>query len=354
MDPTRVNLNKGEADDVPTQLRASTSLGVMGSGPPTVGSVPVVVTQIDRKTLQEYKSKLGGLLGTLLNAIGDIDPKQLNRAKSAASSKTWKSDAAQMLAEGMINRDQPKIYAFCQMLMSDLGVPMPQIGALWNDPDVGEVAAVQHLQGTGAVLRETPLGKMAKAMKMPPNGANSGEALGAFAERNRAGLAFWGAVSAAYTSKLRGDVHVFLPKGITVGSIFWNDELPVLWERKRLGEVNQVLFHLQHPVSGIWQNGVAFEDLTIVDAYAADRNGANFGAADLTKDTTESEIRGTMEKNFRVELQKPIAVRPLAEGLSGALQRAQRRLDPDAKPEIVKRALLGWIQRHREAKLAAK
>ncbi|MEM7750812.1 MAG: hypothetical protein AAF346_21360 [Pseudomonadota bacterium] len=340
------------ASSPPSQLTTKPVIASTSAPPPAVGSVPVAVLRIAENELKRFKSKLGGLLAELFTRISEIDSKQGNRAKAAARKPGWKDEATELLAVGIIHSDQGKLMEFCQKLFDDLGVPMPETGALWSDPNVGQVQAKEHLDAIGGgakVLADTPLGKMAMKMKLPPSrGTRSDDTIETFAERNKAGLTFWGAISAAYTSQLRGDVHVFLPKGITVGSIFWNDELPVLQERRRNGEVNNIYFHLQDPLNGQWSAPMGIDDISIIDAYAADRFGANKGAESLASESTEEEIRATMGRNYQVELKRPVSVKPLREGFNAALQRARERLGAPGESETVKRVLMAAMQRRRE------
>ena len=98
---------------------------------------------------------------------------------------------------------------------------------------------------------------MARRFRLSPQRPKSkddkvADSLDAFHERNRAALLFWGGVSKLYAEGLQGDVHVWLPKGLTMGSIFWNDELPMLRKLQKEERITSLWFHVRDEKSGDW------------------------------------------------------------------------------------------------------
>jgi hypothetical protein len=175
------------------------------------------------------------------------------------------------------------------------------------------------------VLAETPLGQTATHFKMPPQGPKRNELLDDFAKRNRDALIFWGAISALYAEGLKGEVHTWLPKGLTLGSIFWNDELPMLWKLKREGNITDLWFHVQDE-KGDWSDKLSFDDLTIVDAYLADARGVNKGATELLEEK-DKKLQGMLKPNsYQMTLGTPIRIALLREGFGRALERARQRI----------------------------
>jgi hypothetical protein len=213
-------------------------------------------------------------------------------------------------------------------LQTDLGYPMPTVGAFWSDKDVGQVKARDDLGTRGAVLADTQLGLTMSKWGVAPQGAMSKqgkvtESLDDFQQRNADALLFWGALSALYAENLVGEVHVWLPQGLTLGSIFWNDELPMLQKRLHSGEISALWFHVKNNI-GVWSGPLKLEDLTIVDAYLADAQGVNLGGRSLIGD---KYVPATLDdKYYQITLAKPIHIDLLQAGFRSALQRARLRL----------------------------
>ncbi|MBV9999164.1 MAG: hypothetical protein JO015_08630 [Verrucomicrobia bacterium] len=324
--------NQTSKPNPPPQL--SLKLEVSEFSEPTArGSQPVAVMVVDPKTKKNLTDQLGSALGKLCD---HLPADQAPMLKKKINNKTWKSDLTDLFVTGVAFGDQENLLQFAQKLVRDAQIAMPTTGAFWADPKVGQEKAKEHLVqlgGTGHVLAETALGELArnvKAMRLYPKPDSAKEE--DFANTLAPALKFWGAVSAVYAEGLQGEVHVWIPRGLTVGSIFWNDELPVLWKLKREGKVTALRFHA-HVKDGQWAE-VPFEELLIRDAYLGDASGFNKGAHSLVKESRKS-IRATQKADDKMQIQlaRPIPVGMLKSRLHAALDRARQRLQQKANGE---------------------
>lgn len=267
---------------------------------PTFGDPPITVSDTEfnqcEKTIRE-----------LVNEFRD-------RTKGSTSNKNFQDKdrfnarieaLTHLFLIGKTSRRQQAFLDFAQTLKDEFGISAPPSGALWGG-DGAQDKAKSALAPDGQVLSQTQLGKSAARMKLAPQGPKQGETGLEFAERNQAALLFWGAVSALYAKGLTGDIHVWMPKGLTVGSIFWNDELPVLMKRKRDGEAFNLIFHIN---PDDWSQTVAFEDLLIGGAYLADKNGLYKGRESLKAEHNPpkgSDPAADLKDSMTLKLSSPI------------------------------------------------
>ncbi len=337
-------MEEGNNPEPPSQLRST--IQVSASSQPTVslGSQPAIVLQIDPKQHRAFVSNLGSALGTLKKNFPGL-AKQLNK-------KEWKEQLEAHFAYGLALNDRQHLFEFALMLVRDAKVPMPKTGAFWSDPDVGQVKAKEDLASKGGqVLADTSLGEIArtKNLKLGIGKLRKGQTDEQFVEEQAPALQFWGVISAIYALGLEGDVNIWLPKGLTVGSIFWNEELPALWERKEQGKVGNLIFHV-HDQSGQW-TAVTFEDLQIQEAYLTDAQGLNKGAKSLLNPQQNPDLLASRDPSEMViTLKKPLKVGELKWRLQAALDTARRR-----RPayEFARRPLTNALARAR-VNLAAK
>lgn len=241
---------------------------------------------------------------------------------SPALSPGWVAGCVAALTVAIAHRSREGMLAAVRDIARDLNLPMPSTGAFWSDPKVGQEQARRDLAAQGGrVLADTPIAQI--KWGVAPQGATSRggtvtESASEFQERNAVALMFWGALSALYAEGLSGAVHVWLPKGLTMSSIFWNDELPVLWDRMRAGAITGLFFHVLRQDGGGWSAAIPFRDLTIVDAYLVDADGVNQGAR---------HVRGTLDPTrYQLALAAPIHVNALQSGFRQALERARIRI----------------------------
>jgi len=239
--------------------------------------------------------------------------------------KAWKETVQTKFAAGMVTGNREELLGFVRMLVQDGNIPMPKKGAFWSDPDVGQPKAQAELGADGQVLADTGLGKIARVTdwklnlaKVKPQGMDDEK----FAAQQAPKLLFWGAISAVYAEGLRGDVHVWIPKGLTVSSIFWNDELPALWESKRKSRINELCFHV-YDRSQNWI-AVSFDELLIEEAYMSDAEGLNKGAQSLLQDRDVPAARPNPNKML-ITLDRPIKVGELRSRLDAALRQVRRK-----------------------------
>ncbi len=239
-----------------------------------------------------------------------------DKTKGTTASANWANNKAGLLAQltelflvGKVLARQQSFTDFAKLLEDGFGITTPATGALWGGDGAQDKAklALSGVNGA-AVLSESPLGKTATKMKLAMQGPKQGESGPEYAVRNAASLQFWGAISAQYAKGLTGDVHVWMPKGLTVGSIFWNDELPVLMERKRAGENFNLIFHTN---PGDWNEVVNFDDLVIGGAYVADKNGFYAGRAALKLEhnpATGANPNQELKESMTLTLKSPIKI----------------------------------------------
>jgi hypothetical protein len=318
---------------------------------PTFGDPPITV---DEKEFKKHRDTLK----TVVNGFRDKQSKEVNKLWN-----TKKDLDAQLnlLTEhfliGKLTARQDAFLSFARILTDVFGVQLPSAGALWGGEGAQDQAKLK-LQGTqGTVLSESGLGQLAQTMKIPPQGPKKNETGPEFAERNRLALMFWGAISALYAESLTGDIHVWMPKGLTVGSIFWNDELPVLMERKRKGEVFNLIFHID---PGNWDATVTLDELVIGGAYVADKKGYYQGRMDLKQKhnpPTGVDPNKDLKDSMTLALSSPIKVATVKQAMLALLQykimaKKNELLDPSerlSKPALAR--LASW---YASARLAEK
>jgi hypothetical protein len=304
----------------PPQIRLSFQVSTSATPNLSLGSQPVAVVVPTEKELREFRNNLGNTCAIFRSKYPALDKK--------LKTKEWKRKLEDCFALGMALGDRDQLFEFARMLVQEGGVPMPTKGAFWSDPDVGQVKAKAMLGTDGQVLADTGLGEIARTRQLKVGIAKIDrlQTDEDFAEKQAPKLKFWGVISAVYALGLRGDVHVWIPKGLTVCSIFWNDELPALWERKRRGDINELYFHV-HDTGANWTL-VSFDDLLITDAYITDRDGLNRGAKSLldVRDTTRPPATRD-PKEMLITLGRPIRVGELRSRLEAALERARRRIE---------------------------
>lgn len=294
--------------------------GVMAQ-PDTSSSSPVVLSKCNADDLQ----KIDKMVRQLFNE---------NKRKMKLS-ESWPDDLIKLATNAIAYRNAEAMLALARRLKDDLKLKVPTIGAFWSDPAVGQEKAKQALLasgGGGQVLSQTDLGALGQKSKLTPQrpkmqkGTDAyDETLEEFYDRNRSAILWWGALSALYAEGLTGEVHVWLPKGLTMSSIFWNDELPVLHQLKRDGKITDLHFHVQGH-SGVWSGNLRFDQLTIVDVYLCDARGVNKGAQQLLAET-DPALKGTLKpKEYHMELATPIRINLLQAGFRRALERARGRI----------------------------
>ncbi len=140
-----------------------------------------------------------------------------------------------------------------------------------------------------------------------------------------------GGVSKLYAEGLQGDVHVWLPKGLTMGSIFWNDELPMLRKLQKEERITSLWFHVRDEKSGDWSGNLTFDQLKIVDVYLMDARGVNKGAASLLNETKPS-LKGTLEPKLPNEPWHSDPDRNATSGLSQCAGAAASKPEPGQVP----------------------
>jgi len=312
----------------PPAAKGATSIQtVLPSGQiPIPSSVPTIVSTHDGDALAKLKKRI-------TQAFNDLK-------KVRKFPKNWVSEMTDLALLGIALKDPERMLDLARHLQRDLGYTMPTTGAFWSGKDTGQVQARGALGSSGKVLADTDLGKDVAKWGVAPQGAKFksntvDETLEAFQERNAAALLFWGALSALYAEGLTGEVHVWLPKGLTMSSIFWNDELPMLHAKLRAKTITALKFHVQAS-NGAWSKDMELDELTIVDAYLADAQGVNKGAEALVKDQKNP---ATIDyKSYQITLAKPIHVDLLQAGFRQALQRTRARKLAAAIKEGAKRA----------------
>ncbi len=304
------------------------------------GILPLTMAKSDEDIVKRLDAPLLNLFNT-------------NKAKNKCNlPDNWFDEIKAIAAQAIVFKDRGLMLNLARRLKQDLRLPMPMTGALWSDANVGMVKAREELNlQAGKVLADTRLGEVGSDFKLSPQGATSKagvvtEPLEEYQQRNAGALLFWGALSAVYAEGLKGTVHVWLPKGLTMGSIMWNDELPALRASQEAGEVTAIKYHVK-TAAGAWSGDMEFDDLTIVDAYLADASGdlakgdgvnkgglslydfkhaagavaPSKGAERLAK-VDEGKIAATLDKNYyHLELKTPINVGRLKAALAGAVER---------------------------------
>jgi Domain of unknown function (DUF4157) len=303
-------------------------------------------------TLTAFDAKIPNKLQGHLQALFDAYNKQ-KKLQQDKLQKGWVAEMTTIAKQAIAFRSPEWMLMFARRLKHDLGLVVPTTGALWADPDVGQVKARKDLQPHGGkVLADTELGEIGRKFGLSPQGAKSQggvitESLEEFQQRNAAALLFWGALSALYVEGLQGTVHVWLPKGLTMGSIMLNEELPALHARQRAGEVAEIKFHVQ-TAPDTWSGDLEIEDLTIVDAYLAQADGVNKGglslenfkhapgdlgpAAQRLGAIDEAKISAKLEKkDYHIKLETPIKVDHLKAALAHWLDQWRRTVRARAK-----------------------
>jgi hypothetical protein len=282
-----------------------------------------------------------------------------DKTKGSDASKNWANQKDELLKRlteyflvGKVLARQQSFTDFAQLLLDGFGITTPAQGALWGGDGAQDQAKLALGGAVGAsVLSTSPLGNMAGKMKLSMQGPKSGETGPDYAIRNAASLQFWGAVSAQYAKALTGDVHVWMPKGLTVGSIFWNDELPVLMTRKRNGEDFKLIFHTN---PGNWNEVVDFEDLVIGGAYVADKNGYYAGRAALKAQhnpATGANPALELKEAMTLTLKSPIKVATVRLAMQSLLTYHTMKKHNAALPKPISTAVLArlavWQERAR-------
>ncbi len=271
--------------------------------PQTFGEPPITVSDAE---FNEAKNLIENQVQAFRDRTkGSVSNKLLARRPDWNSKIT---ELAQLFLIGKTVKRQEAFTDFARILQEDFGLATPSTGALWGGDGAQDKAKADLASGPGKVLSESPLGLTAGKLKLAPQGPKANETGQEFAARNEAALQFWGAVSALYAKGLTGDIHVWMPHGLTVGSIFWNDELPVLMKRKRDGENFNLIFHV-NPAN--WSETVNFEDLVIGGAYVADRKGFYQGRAALkatNNPPTGSDPAADLKDSMTLKLSSPIKV----------------------------------------------
>lgn len=84
-------------------------------------------------------------------------------------------------------------------------------------------------------------------------------------EKKKFGAQVWyellGLQSSLYATSARGDIIAFLPKGISVGNIFWNNELPILRKLQTMGHVDNILVYTaEHPPADAEDDSLTAEE----------------------------------------------------------------------------------------------
>ncbi len=374
-------------------LEAAINAGELAVGPPPP-AVARLMGEADTPDLYGYTSwraavdgtaTLQGMLPVLAThkkLKGQLKQLFQSHSKSMSLPRNWDSEMEAIAEQAIAFRSREWMQLFARRLRQDLGLDMPTTGALWSNKNEGEVKAKEALAPqNGMVLSQTYLGESASKFGITPQGANSkhgviNESLEDYQRRNESALLLWGALSRLYAENLQGTVHVWVPKGLTMGSIMWNDELPALRARQRAGEVTAIKYHVK-TAAGAWSGDMEFDDLTIVDAYLADASGdlakgegvnkgglslhdfkhaagaaaPSKGAERLGK-VDEAKIAATLDRNcYHLELKTPISVGRLKAALTNAVERARAvaRVRAINSKEANAKELLEQYRRRKEA-----